>query len=126
MAQARLRPEHAPATIATCPTMPKAPLFAAICFRFIGFLLRVRACTCPGGVDPIADPSRRNRAFDDAFPYAVSTPAGGGPARRHGVPAMSEDRRTAEEIIPVIQEDVVIGTERATTGTVGPWSEHPL
>lgn len=31
---------------------------------------------------------------------------------------MSEDRRTAEEIIPVIQEDVVIGTERATTGTV--------
>ena len=31
---------------------------------------------------------------------------------------MSDDRRTAEEIIPVIQEDVVIGTERATTGTV--------
>src|SRR5512134_4050993 len=31
---------------------------------------------------------------------------------------MSEERRTAEEIIPVIQEDVVIGTERATTGTV--------
>ena len=31
---------------------------------------------------------------------------------------MSEDRRTAEQIIPVIQEDVVIGTERATTGTV--------
>jgi Domain of unknown function (DUF2382) len=31
---------------------------------------------------------------------------------------MSEDRRTAEEIIPVIQEDVVIGMERATTGTV--------
>lgn len=31
---------------------------------------------------------------------------------------MSEDRRAAEEIIPVIQEDVVIGTERATTGTV--------
>ena len=31
---------------------------------------------------------------------------------------MSEDRRTAEEIIPVIQEDVVIGTERITTGTV--------
>ena len=31
---------------------------------------------------------------------------------------MSEDRRAAEEIIPVIQEDVVIGTERAITGTV--------
>ena len=31
---------------------------------------------------------------------------------------MSEDRRAAEEIIPVIQEDVVIGTERITTGTV--------
>ena len=31
---------------------------------------------------------------------------------------MSEDRRTVEQIIPVIQEDVVIGTERATTGTV--------
>ena len=31
---------------------------------------------------------------------------------------MSDDRRTAEEIIPVIQEDVVIGRERATTGTV--------
>ena len=31
---------------------------------------------------------------------------------------MSEDRRTAEEIIPVIQEDVVIGRQRATTGTV--------
>jgi hypothetical protein len=31
---------------------------------------------------------------------------------------MSEDRRTAEEIIPVIEEHVVIGTERATTGTV--------
>ena len=31
---------------------------------------------------------------------------------------MSDDRRTAEEIIPVIQEDVVIGTERITTGTV--------
>src|SRR5512144_22905 len=31
---------------------------------------------------------------------------------------MSEDKRTAEEIIPVIEEKVVIGTERATTGTV--------
>ena len=31
---------------------------------------------------------------------------------------MKEDRPTAEEIIPVIQEQVVIGTERATTGTV--------
>ena len=31
---------------------------------------------------------------------------------------MSEDRRTAEEIIPVVQEDVVIGRERATTGIV--------
>jgi stress response protein YsnF len=34
------------------------------------------------------------------------------------LPAMSEDRRTAEEIIPVIEERVVIGTERASTGTV--------
>ena len=31
---------------------------------------------------------------------------------------MSEDKRTAEEIIPVIEETVVIGTERATTETV--------
>ena len=31
---------------------------------------------------------------------------------------MSEDRRTAEEIIPVIQEHIVIDTERATTRTV--------
>jgi stress response protein YsnF len=31
---------------------------------------------------------------------------------------MSKDRRTAEEIIPVIEERVVIGTEQATTGTV--------
>jgi hypothetical protein len=31
---------------------------------------------------------------------------------------MSEDKRTAEEIIPVIEEKVVIGTERATTETV--------
>src|SRR5512144_1925583 len=31
---------------------------------------------------------------------------------------MSEDKRTAEEIIPVIEEKVVIGTPRATTETV--------
>jgi stress response protein YsnF len=31
---------------------------------------------------------------------------------------MSEDRRTTEEIIPILEEHVVIGTERATTGTV--------
>jgi hypothetical protein len=31
---------------------------------------------------------------------------------------MNEERQTAEEIIPVIEEQVVIGTERATTGTV--------
>jgi hypothetical protein len=31
---------------------------------------------------------------------------------------MSEDRQTAEEVIPVIQEDIVIGRERATTETV--------
>jgi hypothetical protein len=31
---------------------------------------------------------------------------------------MSEDKRTAEEIIPVIEEKVVIGTARATTETV--------
>src|SRR5512142_2344515 len=37
---------------------------------------------------------------------------------RYGVSAMSEDRRTAEEIIPVIEEQVVIGRERASTGTV--------
>jgi Domain of unknown function (DUF2382) len=31
---------------------------------------------------------------------------------------MSEDGRTTEEIIPILEEHVVIGTERATTGTV--------
>jgi Domain of unknown function (DUF2382) len=31
---------------------------------------------------------------------------------------MNEERQTAEGIIPVIEEQVVIGTERATTGTV--------
>jgi Domain of unknown function (DUF2382) len=31
---------------------------------------------------------------------------------------MSEDTRTTEEIIPIIEEHVVLGTERATTATV--------
>jgi hypothetical protein len=100
--------------------------------RFVAIRARRRysapvARTC-GGSFGFTQSSRRTSALRRGgagtvplamrFGMPCSPPAGGGPARRDGVLAMNEERQTAEEIIPVIEEQVVIGTERATTGTV--------